>query len=71
MKKIGKYIFGCCVILSDALSALLYLSMVIYGNTLVRILSFIPCTLLCGCTIMLILAILLNKTNKEKNDGKN
>ena len=68
MKKILKYMLGCCMMFSNAL---LYLMMVIYGNTLVRILSFIPCVVLCGSTIILILMMLLNKEKKEKNDDKN
>lgn len=51
-------------------NTLLYLVMVIYGNLTIRILSFIPCAMLCGVTIALIFTRLLKK-DKEKNDDKN
>lgn len=64
-----KLVFNILAALAITSNMVLYLIMVIYGNLLTRILSFIPCALLCGLTIMIILNILLNKaTEKEKNE---
>ena len=64
----NKLILYASVSIACITSFIAFFVMVIFGNTITRILSFLPCLIFCAVTYLLIILITFRGEDNEKDD---